>query len=169
MLGDIFLSAQSKSLLLLGCFLASGVLWSAEETGLAFFESKIRPVLAEKCYDCHSAQSKKVKGGLRLDHISLIKKGGDTGSAIESIDGLEPLLLEALSHENPDLEMPPKEKLPSSVLADFKRWVEGGTFWPDEPVPAMGSAVTRSSFDLEKRRKEHWCWRPIVKPNPPSL
>ena len=168
MLGDIFLSAQSKSLLLLGCFLASGVLWSAEETGLAFFESKIRPVLAEKCYDCHSAQSKKVKGGLRLDHISLIKKGGDTGSAIESIDGLEPLLLEALSHENPDLEMPPKEKLPASVLADFKRWVEGGTFWPDEPVPAMGSAVTRSSFDLEKRRKEHWCWRPIVKPNPPS-
>ena len=75
----------------------------------AFFESKIRPVLAQKCYECHSAQAKKIKGGLRLDHISLIKQGGDSGSAIESIDGLEPLLLEVLSHENPDLEMPPRK------------------------------------------------------------
>ena len=149
------------------CLSFLGLTSNAEEQ--AFFESKIRPVLAQKCYECHSAQAKKIKGGLRLDHISLIKQGGDSGSAIESIDGLEPLLLEALSHENPDLEMPPKEKLPASVIGDFKSWIEGGAYWPEEPVPALGSSVSRSSFNLEKRRNEHWCWQPIVKPYPPSL
>ena len=39
---------------------------------LQFFESKVRPILAEKCYECHSARSGKTKGGLRLDHIDLI-------------------------------------------------------------------------------------------------
>lgn len=149
-------------------FLFSAGLFSSVEDQ-AFFESKIRPVLVQKCYECHSGQSKKIKGGLRLDHISLIKQGGDTGSAIESTDGLEPLLLEALSHENPDLEMPPKEKLPVSVAADFKRWIEGGAFWPEEPVPSVGKSVTRSSFNLEKRRKEHWSWQPIVIPKLPSI
>ena len=144
-----------------------GIALNGEEQ--AFFESKIRPVLAQKCYECHSAQAKKIKGGLRLDHISLIKKGGDTGSAIESIDGLEPLLLEVLSHENPDLEMPPKEKLPVSVIDDFKRWIENGAYWPEEPVPVLGGSVTRSSFNLEKRRNEHWCWQPILKLPPPSV
>ena len=154
-----------KTILFLSFF---GLTSNGEEQ--AFFESKIRPVLkAQKCYECHSAQAKKIKGGLRLDHITLIKKGGDTGSAIESIDGLEPLLLEALSHENPDLEMPPKEKLPASVIGDFKSWIESGAYWPEEPVPGLGSSVSRSSFNLEKRRNEHWCWKPIVKPDPPSL
>ena len=100
----------------------------------------------------------------------MIKKGGDTGSAIESIDGLEPLLLEALSHENPDLEMPPKEKLPASVIGDFKSWIERV-----EPIGLKNrflgwevpSAVPPSIW--KKRRNEHWCWKPIVKPDPPSL
>ena len=48
----------------------------------AFFETKIRPVLAEKCYECHSARADKIKGGLRLDHIDLILVGGDTGPAL---------------------------------------------------------------------------------------
>ena len=48
---------------------------------LTFFESKIRPVLSEKCYECHSARGEKIKGGLRLDHIDLILEGGDTGPA----------------------------------------------------------------------------------------
>ena len=130
------------------CLSFFGLTSNGEEQ--AFFESKIRPVLAQKCYECHSAQAKKIKGGLRLDHISLIKQGGDSGSAIESIDGLEPLLLEALSHENPDLEMPPKEKLPASVIGDFRRWIEVGAYWPEEPVPELGSSVSRSSFNLEK-------------------
>ncbi len=162
------IKTRIKRQLLLGWLLTPISLLVADDEKKTFFESKIRPVLAEKCYDCHSGQSQKVKGGLRLDHISLIKKGGDTGSAIEAIDGLEPLLLEALSYENPDMQMPPKEKLPSSVLADFKRWIEGGAYWPEEAVPDVGASVARSSFDLEKRRKEHWCWQPILKAKLPS-
>ncbi|MEK9633778.1 MAG: c-type cytochrome domain-containing protein, partial [Opitutae bacterium] len=68
----------------ISCLSLFGFTAMAEEQ--SFFESKIRPVLAQKCYECHSAQAKKIKGGLRLDHISLIKQGGDSGSAIESID-----------------------------------------------------------------------------------
>ena len=86
--------------------------------------------------------------------------------AIESIDGLEPLLLEVLSHENPDLEMP-QGKLPASVIGDFRRWIEGGAHGLKNRFPRQ----FRQPFLLqsEKRRNEHWCWQPNVNPNPPSL
>ena len=49
---------------------------------LEFFEKRIRPLLSEHCYKCHSAQSEKLKGGLRLDGRELLLKGGDSGPAV---------------------------------------------------------------------------------------
>lgn len=134
---------------------------------IKFFESKIRPVLSEKCYECHSAKSSKVKAGLRLDHIDLILQGGDSGPAIALGKSQESLLIEAIRYEDSDFHMPPKEKLKKEVVSDFEKWIDTGAFWPKEPVPALLSSNKRSSFNLEKRKNSHWCWQPITSPDIP--
>ena len=116
----------------------------------SFFESKIRPVLATKCYECHSAEASKIKGGLRLDHIDLILKGGDTGPALVIAKPAESLILEAIGYDEPDFQMPPKEKLSQQVVDDFSQWISEGAIWPDEPVPTLLASPQRNSFNLEK-------------------
>ncbi|MEZ0277248.1 MAG: c-type cytochrome domain-containing protein, partial [Roseimicrobium sp.] len=91
-----------------------------------FFERKIRPVLVEKCYECHSAQSKKVKGGLMLDSKEATQHGGDSGPAVVPGNLSDSTLIEAIRYGNKDMEMPPKGKLPDSVIADFETWVKMG-------------------------------------------
>src|SRR5262245_14913100 len=71
-----------------------------------FFETKIRPVLASECVECHGAE--KQKGGLRLDYREGWKTGGDTGAAIVPGKPGESLLLRSIRHEDPDLKMPSK-------------------------------------------------------------
>ena len=132
---------------------------------LPFFESKIRPILSEKCYECHSARGDKIKGGLRLDHIDLILEGGDTGPAIVRGNPDDSLMVEAIRYQESDFQMPPKGKLNDSQIKDIETWIKNGAFWPDEPVPELSSSNKRSVFNLDKRRKEHWCWKPIIPPS----
>tara|TARA_B110000483_G_scaffold148735_1_gene177349 strand:- start:1533 stop:4760 length:3228 start_codon:yes stop_codon:yes gene_type:complete len=134
-----------------------------------FFESKVRPILSEKCYECHSASASKSKGGLRLDHINLILKGGDSGPALVIGKPQESLIMEAIRYEDPDFHMPPKEKLSKQVVVDFEKWIMEGAHWPKENEPVASTKKKRSSFNLEKRKNEHWCWQPIQKPEVPSL
>ena len=134
-----------------------------------FFESKVRPILSEKCYECHSASANKSKGGLRLDHINLILKGGDSGPALVIGKPQESLIMEAIRYEDPDFHMPPKEKLSNQVVVDFEKWIMEGAHWPKENEPVASTKKKRSSFNLEKRKNEHWCWQPIQKPEVPSL
>src|SRR5438094_9443950 len=82
---------------------------------IEFFEKKIRPVLVEHCYECHSAQSEKLKGKLLLDSRDVARKGGETGPAVVPGDPDSSLIVQALRYEN--FEMPPKGKLPGSVIA----------------------------------------------------
>src|SRR5882672_6076089 len=91
--------------------------------GIDFFEKNIRPVLVANCYQCHSASSKELKGELRLDTKEGVRKGGESGLAIVPGKPDESLLIKALRHED-GLEMPPKDKLPDSVIANFVKWVE---------------------------------------------
>ncbi len=121
-----------------------------------FFEAKIRPVLAEQCYDCHSASAKKLKGGLRVDGRQELLTGGETGPAVVPGQPEKSLLLKALSHQDPDLAMPPKKpKLPDGVIADFERWIREGAEWP----AASGTVAKKEVFDLEARkRKQPWLW-----------
>ena len=134
---------------------------------LTFFESKIRPVLSEKCYECHSASGDKIKGGLRLDHIDLILEGGDTGPALVRGNPEDSLLVEAIRYQESDFQMPPKGKLKESQIENIETWIKNGAFWPDEPIPELSSSKKRSVFNIEKRRKEHWCWQPITPPSIP--
>ena len=91
------------------------------EAGHTFFREKIEPVLRAECYDCHSAQAKKLRGDLRLDLKSGLLTGGNTGPSLVAGDA-KSLLLQAIRHEDPDLQMPPeKPELPAAVIADFER------------------------------------------------
>lgn len=145
---------------LLPFFFASAGL-AAEDT--AFFETKIRPVLVEKCYSCHSAEAEKVKGGLLLDTREGIRRGGDTGPAVVPSEIKKSLLITALRYED-DLEMPPKEKLPPEVIADFERWIGSGAHDPRE-----GSAgPVAGTINLEEGRK-HWSFQPITSPPVPTV
>jgi hypothetical protein len=151
---------------LLACFAAAWAMpvraGSDDAAGLAFFEQKIRPVLAKECYSCHSAGAKKLKGGLLLDTRAGMLTGDGTGPAIVPGKPDESLLLEALRHEG--LEMPPKSKLPETVIADFTRWVEIGA-----PDPRIGqSAPTRAGIDIEAGRK-FWSYQTPHPHAPPTV
>jgi len=110
---------------------------SPASVGDSFFEQKIRPVLAEHCYKCHSTKESKFKGGLALDSKERALQGGDTGPAIVPSKPGESLLLTALRHADPDLEMPPKEKLPEEVIANFEKWIKAGAPFPAGAMEAI--------------------------------
>jgi hypothetical protein len=133
---------------------------SASGSGrLAFFESKIRPILVEHCYRCHSVKAqaeKKLKAGLFVDSRMGLIKGGESGPAVVPGSPTEGSLLKALRYTDPDLRMPPKGKLPSAVVADFEKWIAMGA--PD-PREEKGKAAVIP--DLEKARMEHWAFKPI--------
>ena len=102
---------------------------AASPEGLAFFEKKIRPVLADKCYKCHSADAEKVKGGLALDTRDGTRAGGDSGHAVVPGDLEASLLIKAIRYHDKDLAMPPEKsggKLPDDVIKDFETWVQFG-------------------------------------------
>ncbi|MEN8773300.1 MAG: PSD1 and planctomycete cytochrome C domain-containing protein [Akkermansiaceae bacterium] len=127
---------------------------------LDFFEKKIRPMLSEHCYKCHSASSKKLKASLYLDTRAGMLEGGDTGPSVVPGNPEKSLLIEVIRYTDTDMEMPPKSKLPDAVIADFVTWVESGAAWPAEAAPSDGS--NGIAFDLEKRKSDHWCWKPLA-------
>jgi len=116
---------------------------------LAFFETKIRPVLADNCYQCHSHEAKRLKGGFYLDS----RAGIIDAVLAEPGDVKTSLLIEAVHYEDPTNQMPPTGKLPDAVIKDLERWVEMGLPWPDEAPPGEGEV-----FDLAARKASHWAW-----------
>jgi hypothetical protein len=126
-----------------------------------FFEAKIRPVLVKHCYECHSAESGKSKGGLMLDTKHGIREGGETGPAVVPGDAAKSLLLTAIKHSDPDLEMPPKEpQLPKAVIADFETWIKAGA---DDPRESAEKAAERPPVDVAAG-KQFWSYKKPVMP-----
>jgi hypothetical protein len=104
-----------------------------------FFETRIRPVLAAKCFQCHSDRAQKLKGGLRLDSRAHLLKGGDSGPALIPGDPDHSQLILAIRGRDPDILMPPAtsgERLADDVVADFEKWVKSGAAFPDKPAGA---------------------------------
>jgi len=130
-----------------------------------FFEKQIRPVLVEHCYKCHSKDSAKLKGGLRVDGRKLLLAGGDNGPSLVPGDPAKSKLIEAVRYANPDLQMPPKGKLPEATIRDLEAWIKAGAPWPGDDTQLSGKA----EFDLAKRKADHWTWAPIKSQNPPKV
>ena len=135
-----------------------------------FFETKIRPVLVESCYKCHSAaaaKDKKLKGGLLLDSKAGWQKGGDSGAAIVPGKPNEGTLLKFLNHEGEAIRgvvaMPPSGKLPAAVIKDFERWVADGA-----ADPRTDAGTVAKTIDIEKG-KQFWSLVPPREPAVPQI
>ena len=134
------------------------------QESLAFFESKIRPVLVEQCYSCHSQEAAtkgKLKGGLYLDSRDGMLRGGDTGPALSSEHTEESLILKALRYE--EYEMPPSGKLSVKIIEDFERWVAQGAIDPRRAA----EPIKQKAMDLESGRK-FWSLQPLGSIRPAS-
>ncbi len=130
---------------------------------LEFFESKIRPLLAERCYGCHSKEEK-VKGELLLDSRDGWMVGGTIGPAIIPGDPEKSLIIEAIHYETEDLQMPPKGKLPDHEIALLEEWVKRGA-----PDPRIDESVKpKEGIDLDAGR-QFWSFRPVEKQEPPAV
>lgn len=131
---------------------------AADPAGIAFFEQKIRPALAEHCYECHSAGAKKLKANLYLDSKAGWEKGGDSGEpAIIPGDPERSLLVRSIRHVDDDLQMPPRsDRLPDAVIADFVTWVKLGA-----PDPRTGVQVAAQRAD-----KSWWSLQPLAPADP---
>ncbi len=124
---------------------------------VAFFESKIRPLLIERCHECHSTNTKKQRGGLLLDSAAAIRSGGDNGPLAKT-------LLDAIYGRNGRKQMPPKSKLPANEIALLEEWVRRGLPYPGE---AKGE-IAKGGIDWEKGRA-FWSFQPLRPIAPPKV
>src|SRR5438067_3605779 len=139
-------------------FALAPVARAAELEPLEFFEKKVRPVLVQHCYACHSATAKKVRGGLLLDSRENALKGGDTGPALVPGQPAASRLVEAIGYQNVELRMPPRAKLPDAAIADLTSWIKLGAPWPSERKTDV--IAKQTAFDLAARKAAHWAWKP---------
>jgi hypothetical protein len=124
-----------------------------------FFERRIRPLLTDHCYECHSAGAKKLGGSLLLDSRAGIIKGGDTEPPIVPGDPESSLLITAVRHADPGLKMPPKQKLSAAQIADLEKWIAQGA--PDPRTQDTVAAVeSKYAIDWAKAR-EFWSFQPL--------
>src|SRR4051812_45110538 len=122
---------------------------------LAFFETRVRSVLVKHCSACHSVESGKARGGLRVDSAPALRAGGDRGPAVVPGDTGAGWLLKAVTHVDPDLKMPPEQpRLPAAVLADLRAWVAMGAPDPREEKSGKPAAAA-----YERATRDFWAYR----------
>ncbi len=152
--------------LMLGCFCwfsASPHPLSGQED-MRFFESKIRPILVKHCYECHSTDSGKARGGLKVDSRDALQRGGDSGPAVVPRSLEDSVLYQALLYHDSGWQMPPKGQLPQSTIDDFRQWILLGA--PDPRVANLAPDVA-SEMDIEAGR-QFWAYRPLTQTPPPE-
>jgi mono/diheme cytochrome c family protein len=139
-----------------------------DATQTAFFEKNIRPLLAEHCYKCHSADAEKLKGGLKLDTREGWMNGGDSGEVIEPGNPKDSPLMEAVRYGNPDTKMPPKYKLSDKEIEAMHEWITMGAPDPrDEKTAAVAKTSEEKTFDIEEARS-FWAFQAPVAVTPPT-
>jgi len=132
---------------------------------IEYFETKVRPLLAEHCYSCHSSKAEKLKGELRLDSLEGMLKGGDRGPAIVPGHPEKSLLLKAVRYTDPELQMPPKnKKLGERQIAAIAQWIQSGAPWP---AGEQASAPRPAKQEITEQDKSWWCFQPIRRPEAP--
>ena len=132
--------------------------------GLEFFEKNVRPILSDRCYECHSASKNSSKGGLILDSRDGALKGGDEGPSVVPGNLEKSLLIKAVRYTDPEFAMPPKKtggKLPDDKIAILEEWVKMGA-----PMPAGGAAKLTG---LTGKARDHWAFQPVTKPTVPEV
>jgi len=143
---------------------AAGAIGGAQDADKEFFEKKIRPVLATKCYSCHTSSS---LGGLRLDSRAAILKGGKSGPAIVEGNPDSSLLITAVKQIDPKLKMPMAgDKLSAQEIADLGQWIKSGAAWPEAPVAPVDA---KKEFHITDEQRAFWSFQPLRKTPPPAV
>ena len=132
---------------------------------LEFFEKKVRPLLVDNCYNCHSADNK-AAGGLRVDDHNGLLQGGGRGLAVVVGKPEESLLIRAVSHTDAKLKMPPNNRLADEQIEILSQWIKDGAVWPALEVP---DDLQARHPEFEKLRQEHWSWQPLQSPSVPTV
>jgi cytochrome c553 len=129
-----------------------------------FFENRIRPLLANSCFGCHSNSA---MGGLRLDSLEAMKKGGKRGAAMVPGDPEKSLLISAVKQTDPALKMPMGGKLKDAEIADLDAWVKAGAVWPKSAQPVV--TATSGKYTISPERKAFWSFQPLKNPLAPQV
>ncbi|OYP37903.1 DUF1553 domain-containing protein [Rhodopirellula sp. MGV] len=147
----------------------SHFLFAADPASVEFFETEIRPVLIEHCYECHNS-SDADEGGFVADHRAAMRQGGETGAIMVPGDASQSRLIAILRHEIDGLEMPAGgPKLDEAVIAKFARWIDAGAMDPRDQPPSAEEHEKASSWpETMKRRKQWWSFQPFTNAQPPS-
>lgn len=136
-----------------------------DRTALDYFESSVRPILVKHCYECHS--SKDPDGGLSLDSRDGVARGGDSGLALIPGKPNESRLIEAIRYTNPNLQMPPQNKLAPAEIAALEKWIALGAPDSRTDIPTVGAPAPTGMSIAEGR--EFWAFRPIADVAPPNV
>ena len=165
---------RSKVSLLAGCstvglvcalFSVSSFAAAPTADQLEFFESRVRPLLAEHCHQCHSAQAKPVFAKLYLDTSEGLRQGSEAGPVVVPGRPDESRLMHAVRGES--VQMPPTGMLADDQIAVLAKWIEMGAPWPQEE--SRDFAASETGFDLEARKQAHWAWHPVKAASPPEV
>ena len=158
--------------LVFGCFACSLILVADVSSGdeaadNSFFESKVRPLLISKCFECHGPD--KPKAGLQMDSREAILAGGESGPCAVSGKPEESLLMEVIGYRN-SVQMPPKSKLSDTEIATLTEWVRRGLPWPNsKPTTSAPSTSTPASTDFTEEQKAFWAFQPVKQELPPIV
>ena len=159
---------RTQQLLVLSSFLCLGISSAQAQEGAGtpeFFENRIRPILANNCFGCHTNSQ---LGGLRLDTLDGMKKGGKRGPALIPGDTENSLLVKAVRQTDPALKMPYGGKLKASEISDLEAWVKAGAAWP----ASTASAATTSKdgkYVISPERRNFWSFLPLNNPKEPGV
>lgn len=132
-----------------------------EASAIEFFEAKVRPLLVEHCYECHSEEAGEASGGLRLDTAGASRRGGQRGPAVVPGDADHSLLLKAIGYSDSHMEMPPTGKLSDEQIEIFKQWIQSGAADPRQSDAAQKQGLP-SPF--ERAPTSHWAYVTPVQP-----
>ncbi|MEX2027622.1 MAG: DUF1549 domain-containing protein, partial [Pirellulaceae bacterium] len=138
----------------------------SSDKAVEFFEKQVRPLLVDKCYECHSQQAGKQKGNLLLDSRAGWIKGGDSGASIAPGKPDESLLIKAVRYDADFVQMPPTGKLPEAAVATLVKWIEMGA--PDPRVTGEAAARPKAQINIEQARR-HWAFQPVQDSSPPPV
>src|SRR5579864_2446177 len=156
------------------CLAAAAAVLQAQSANPAspdFFEAKIRPILANNCYACHTSSQ---LGGLRLDSAQAMLKGGSRGPAVKPGDADASLLMVAVRQTDAKLKMPMGGKLKDSEIADLAAWVKAGAVWPKSAAGATSTSTSTApagpgKYVITPAQRKFWSLVPLAKPEPPNV
>ena len=138
------------------------------QADVEFFETSVRPVLVERCFDCHGGEGEP-EGGLRLNSREAALAGGATGPAAVAGDPAGSLLVQAIGYRDA-LQMPPDGRLTDEEIAALTKWVELGMPWPaGEAAPTTEEPATGGAFKITDEHRAWWAFQPLAHVEPPKV